>query len=651
MDTKVKDHPSAVKALDAAARRILDSLKPPPRLKLSEWCDEYRILSKESNPIGGKWDTDVAPFQRGILDAMNDWSTQDIVICSSAQVGKTSCIENLVAYYIAHDPAPILCIFPEGSTLRAFSQDRIDPMVRDMPILNERMDKKRERDASNTISYKKFRGGHLTFATAGSSKQLRSRPIRILLCDEIDAYDLNLSGEGDPIRLARARTNNFFNRKIVLASTPTLDETSRIYKAFEASNQQFFECPCPECGHYQILSFGERSQYHEDGKTGKLVWELDDPDTTYYECVKGCRIEHHSKHQMLMAGKWVARNPTHKTAGFFINSLYSPWTTWVEIVQEFLEVKNDPFQLQVFINTRLGEVWKESINVQVNDLVNHCDTYDADCPTGVGVITAGVDVQQNRLEVGVWGWGKDNQVWFLDHIQIFKDPGTPEAWKELEHFLQTTTYTNVKGGEIGIHAAAIDTGYQPDLVRSYAKNTKKNRVFMVRGINKYGMNIIASKKPSKNKDGSFTWAVGTDTAKKLLFSMFKKDTPGDTYVYFPLNTAHDLRDLFSQLTSERPVSKVKNGRRVLVFEKKHHTIRNEALDCLVYSMAALRLIGNRVMDKMGHYVQTATDKGPSEAKKKEEKTEDITPSYSQQALTKRMTRIKQGRTDKWKTGW
>lgn len=651
---QVNDHPDAVQALREAVNAVLKTLAPPPRLKLSQWCDKNRILSKESNPIGGRWNTDTFPFQREILDVMNDWKTQEIVIMSSAQIGKTSCIENLIAYYIVHDPSPILIVFPEGTTLRAFSQDRLDPMVRDMPILREKMDKKRERDSSNTITYKKFTGGQLTFVTAGSSKQLRSRPIRILLCDEIDAYDENLTGEGDPIRLAKVRTINFYNRKIVLASTPTLDQSSRIYKAFQISDQRFYYVPCPHCGEYQTLCFGARSEYYDKEKTGELKWDLDTPSSAYYQCVKGCKIEHKDKHQMLMKGRWEPHNPESDVAGFFVNALYSPSLTWVEIVEEFLEVKNDPFQLQVFINTYLGECWKESINVQVHDLVAHCEEYDAECPTGVGVITAGVDIQANRLEVGIWGWGMDDQVWFLDHIQIFKDPGHPDAWDELEYLLETRRFTTKKGAKVGIHAVAIDTGYQPDLAARYLKKTKQKRVHAIVGINKYGMNIIASSTPRKNKNqGTLVWPVGTDTAKKLLFSMFKNTDTGKTYAYFPLNTTHDLRTVFSQLTAERPAPKVTMGRRVLVFEKKHPGIRNEALDCLVYSMAALRLIGSRVFDKMQSYVDQLSGKEAEPEKKevKEKKPPDITPSYTQQALNKRVQRIKRGTSESWRTGW
>jgi phage terminase large subunit GpA-like protein len=355
---RVPETIEAEKKLKKELKKVWESLRPPPRMSLSEWCDAHRLLAREYHPVGGRWTT--IPYQREILDTIGDFHTQEIVLCTSAQVGKTSMLENLIAWHVVFDPAPILTVFPETSTLRAFSQDRIDTMVRDMPELNDKFDPKRERDKSNTITYKKFRGGHLTFATAGSARQMRSRPIRILLCDEVDAYDLNVSGEGDPIRLAKVRTANFFNRKIVITSTPTTEETSRVWKAFLESDQRYYYVPCPHCGEMQILTFSEISQHYEEKKTGKIMFEGNAPESTYYECVKGCKIEHYEKHKMLEGGEWRKHNPGHKVAGFFVNSLYSPWIEWKDLVSEFLEVKHDAFQLQVFVNTKLGEIWKKN---------------------------------------------------------------------------------------------------------------------------------------------------------------------------------------------------------------------------------------------------------------------------------------------------
>lgn len=639
--------PGAIKNLNKVFSTALQTLEPPPRLNLSEWCDEHRILSKEYNPIGGRWDTSTAPYQKEILDAIGDYKTQEIVLMTSAQVGKTSMIENLLAYHIVFDPAPVLVIFPEGTTLRAFSQDRIDSMIRDMPELTSRVDPKRERDASNTIHTKKFRGGHVTFATAGSARQLRSRPIRILCCDEVDSYDLNVSEEGDPIRLAKVRTANFFNRKIILTSTPTTEDTSRIAKAFQLSDRRYFEVPCPECGTFQRLVFGTLSQYYKSGSTGELRWEENNPDTAYYECVKGHRIEHASKHSMLKQGKWIAENPESKVVGFFINSLYSPWVEWKDLVQEFLEVKNDPFQLQVFVNAKLGETWKQKASVTISDLVTHCDSYDAECPSGVGVITAGVDIQLNRIEVGIYGWGDGEQCWFLDTIPIYKDPGTPEAWEELAKVLNRT-FKNVHGAEIPIHAAGIDTGYQPELVRRFVKSVKRKRVYAVVGLNQYGMPILATK-PRTAKDGTLVWPVGTDTAKKMIYARFKINEAGPGYVHFPLDSQINLRDVFYQLTSERAVVKVWKGKRVVVFEKKSSGARNEQLDMLVYAMAALYNIGIGVLDKLSDYAKQTTEKVIESAPEPiiEEKKEI---SLIQKQVREHRKRFKSQKSP-WKRGW
>lgn len=651
-ELKVTEHPRARANLKKEIKRLYKSLSAPERIPLSNWCDKYRILAKEINAVGGRWDTDTAPYQREMLDTCGDWKTKEIVLCTSAQVGKTSMLENVIANYIVTDPGPIMVVFPEGSTLRAFSQDRIDTMVRDMPILHELVDSKRERDASNTITYKKFRGGHLTFTTAGSSRQLRSRPIRYLFMDEVDGYEVSISGEGDPIRLAKARTDTFFNKKIILTSTPTIEDKSRIWKAFKQSDQRFFYIKCPHCNAQQILVFGPLSQFFEKGKTGQLRWEENRPETAYYECVKGCVIESIDKGRLLKSGEWIKKDPEAYVAGFFINSLYSPWVQWSDIAREFLECKSDPFQLQVFVNTKLGEVWRERSSMQAGDLVTHAYVYDAPCPSGVGVITAGIDIQLNRIEVVFWGWGDGENAWYLDNHVVWKDPGTVDAWIDLEKVINRT-FTTIHGAEIPVHAIAIDTGYQGEMVRRFVSSIKRKRVYAVVGINRYGSPIL--NKPRKSeKTNVLTIPIGTDTAKKLLLARLRiidKDQKG--YVAFPMNTELNLRDIFEQLTSERPVSEIKNGRRVIMFKKRHSGVRNEQLDCFVYAYAALLNIGYGVLEKLAEYAQNNLDKRDNDAKKvhKQEKApSDEKVDYTTDIIARRTARFGKNRPN-WQKGW
>lgn len=323
-------------------------MAPPPRLTVSQWADAYRYLSPEASAEPGRWDTNRAAYQRGIMDAISDPRAETVVIMSSAQVGKTEIVNNLVGYHIHRDPAPILVIQPTTEMCEAWSKDRLAPMLRDSPELRGRVSEAKAKTSGNTLRQKKFPGGHLAIVGANSAAGLASRPIRILCCDEVDRYPASAGSEGDPVKLGTKRTATFWNRKVILVSTPTTAGVSRIEKAFLESDQRHFFVPCPHCGDAQRLRWPQ------------VKWTDGDPLSARYHCIAcGAGWTDAERWAAVRKGEWVAEAPFTGTAGFHLNELYSPWRCMAETVRDFLDAKSRPDMLKTWVNTALGETWQE----------------------------------------------------------------------------------------------------------------------------------------------------------------------------------------------------------------------------------------------------------------------------------------------------
>ena len=239
--------------------RCVATLKPPPELTLSQWADRYRMLSAESSAEPGRWHTDKAPYQREIMDAIGDARIRRVVIMCAAQLGKTELLLNILGYFMAYAPAPILVMQPTLDMGQTFSKDRLAPMIRDTPVLRGLVDVK-SRYAGNTILKKNFPGGHITIVGANSATGLASRPIKVLLADEVDRYPGSAGTEGDPLSLAQKRQTTFWDKKTVMVSTPVIKGHSRIETEYNQSTREEWNVPCPECGHYQMRTLRVRGE-------------------------------------------------------------------------------------------------------------------------------------------------------------------------------------------------------------------------------------------------------------------------------------------------------------------------------------------------------------------------------------------------------
>ena len=550
------------------------TFKPPPELLLSEWSDRYRKLSPESSAEAGQWNTSRAEYQREIMDTFNDPNIERIVVMTSSQVGKTEIILNAIGYYIDQDASPILIVQPTLQMGQAFSKDRLSAMIRDSEKLRGSVKDARSRDANNTTMHKKFAGGHLTIVGSNSASGLASRPIRILLMDEVDRYELSAGSEGSPIALAVARTKTFWNRKIFMCSTPTIKGLSAIESAFEESDKRYYYVPCPECEHKQVL------------KWKNVVWEEDKPETAAYACEEcGSVIEESKKQWMLKHGEWRATNKSNNTAGFHISELYSVWSTWSQMATNFLEAKKNPETLKTFINTALGESWEEQGDaVEYDTLLQRRLSYDkTNVPEDVLVITAGVDTQKDRLECQLVGWGKNYEAWVLDYKIFWGDPNAFNVWQDLDVYLKKR-YKTETNRIIPISCACLDSGgHHTNMVYQFTKPRQARRIFAIKGLSQAGK-PIANRPTFVGKNKAVLYGVGTDTAKEAIFARLSTD-PEATTLHFPNDVDEEY---FKQLTAEKRVTKWIRGKKSLVW--KQIRPRNEALDTLVYNFAAIYIL-------------------------------------------------------------
>jgi phage terminase large subunit GpA-like protein len=563
----------------------LRAFKPPPDLKVSDWADQDRKLSPEASAEPGQWITSRAEYQRGIMDAFSDPAVEMVVVMSSAQVGKTEILNNVIGFHVAQDPSPMLVVQPTLDMAQTWSKDRLAPMLRDTPQLQGLVKDPRARDSGNTTLHKIFPGGHITACGANSPSSLASRPVRIVLCDEVDRYPVSAGSEGDPVSLARKRASTFWNRRIGLFSTPTNKGNSRIEAAFEESDKRFYFVPCPHCKHEQSL------------KWASVTWEQDKPDSAQYACEEcGTLWTDAERVRAIRQGRWSATAEFKRVAGFHLSGLYSPWIPVDAAVREFLEAKKQPATLRVWVNTYLGETWEEQ-GEQVDDyaIAARRESFGETLPLDVVLLTAGVDVQDDRLEVEIVGWGRDDESWSVDYRTVYGDPSSPTVWRDMDSLLDQQ-FEREDGSILMVRSTCVDSGgHHTNSVYNFVRPREGKRVFAIKGVGGEGKPLVG--KPGRNNIGKIKlFPVGVDTAKDVLFSRMRIVEPGPGYMHFPVSRSDEY---FRQLTAEKLVTRYHKGfaRREWVKIRP----RNEALDVRVYAMAALGILNlnvNAIADRV-----------------------------------------------------
>jgi phage terminase large subunit GpA-like protein len=548
-----------------------------------------------------------------MMDAANDPDVERVVVMTSAQVGKTEVILNTIGYHIDYDPCPILIVQPDIAMAETFSKDRVAPMLRDTPAIRGKVADPKSRDSNNRILHKSFPGGRLTMVGANAPSGLAGRPIRVVLFDEVDRMPHSAGTEGDPIGLAEKRTTTFWNRKIIMVSTPTVKGLSRIEAAFEETDKRRFLIPCPHCEHEHALSWGN------------VKWESGLPNTARMIC-PSCSKEfgNAAKNAAVRRGRWQATAPFKGKAGFHLNELYSPWKSIAEVVADFLEAKGNPTRLQVWVNTSLGETWEEAAEqVTEHELMERVETYAAPVPARGLFLTIGADTQPDRIEAECVAWGAGEESWSIEHAVFHGDPDIPEGsrgspWDAFTDFVRKQ-YRHESGQPITASYTFIDSGgHNTQAVYDYVKRHKGDRVFAIKGQGGEGKPIVGP--PNRKQSGKMKrkvdlYIIGVDNAKSVVMKRLKIDSPGPGYCHFP---AGRDADWFRQLTAEKVVTKFVKGfpRREW---KKDDGRRNEALDMRVYAFAALVMASpqfDKIASKMKKKAETMPMPKPAPEKPK-----------------------------------
>ena len=587
------------------------AFKPPKKLTLSEWADEYAYLSAESSAEGGRWHT--LPYQKAMMDAITDPKIEQVTVMKSARVGYSKILNHIIAYHIHQDPCGIMVVQPTIEDAAGYSKEEIAPMIRDTKVLTNLVSDAKTRDSNNTILQKQFPGGVLSLVGANSARGFRRVSRRIVLFDETDGYPASAGTEGDQIKLGIARTQYFWNRKIVAGSTPTIKDFSRIERLFEQSDQRRYYVPCPHCGHMQYLRWPN------------MRWQDDDPLTASYACEEcGALIPHSKKRWMVERGEWRATQPGNgRHAGFHIWAAYSysPNAEWSNLVEEFLLSKNDPEQLKTWINTTLGECWEDEYasKVGADGLMDRAanEKYEKGVPPReVLMLSLGCDVQDDRLSMSLWGIGRNEEMYLVDRKVIYGSPARADLWKQMDEVLMDK-YKNEDGVELKIDSAAIDTGgHFTQEVYQYVRERSHLGLIGIKGMGQKGKPPIG--KPTKVdinfsgkalRKGVQLFPVGVDTIKTTLHNRLKDAELGDGYIHFyPTITT----DYFQELTAERQVLRYKHGYQERVWVKKSNA-RNEALDEMVYAYAAFCRFKQRY-DRRTIWDQLEKKRNPEEPK-------------------------------------
>lgn len=618
---------------------VRKALTPPPRISVVEWADRYRKLAKEAGSTSGNWETATVEIARGPMLAVTEPGVHIITAMVCTQLMKTALLENTFGYFADLDPCPILLLQPKEDAAEQFSKERIAPLIRVTPVLRQLITTTKTRESDNTLLYKAFPGGFLAMAGAGSPDNLARRPVRVILADEIDKYPV--TREGDPIALAEERTATFgVNWLSVRACSPTVTDESRIESSYQDSDQRRASVVCPHCRHRQFLDFFKHVHWDktEDGrhlpKTAKVYCECCGTGWSEGERLRALQtIQWHQTKPFTCCGQrhvpldiyqrswkdegvadpvskawawWQSdRYAVHRAvcpdcgllgvendhAGFQAGKLYSPWQKDKPSDQaaKWLKAKDDEDKKQTFYNTQLGITYRPFSGKELSreGIAARGEVWPAEIPDGVAVLTVGGDTQDDRVELEVVGWGRNEESWSIAYEVIEGDPNTVELWERVDEFLKRI-WLRADGMGFEVRAACIDSGgHHTQKVYEFCKARLGRKIWAIKGESaRSGQRspVWPTKRPTRRtKSGYRPIVLGVNAAKDTIRARLAKEKPGDGYMHFPAD-----RDInyYEQLLSERSVLKVVNGQKFRVWELPAGKT-NEALDCRVYAYGAL----------------------------------------------------------------
>jgi phage terminase large subunit GpA-like protein len=636
-------------------RGFVDGMRPEPRITVSEWADKNRYLESKSSAEPGLYRTTRTPYVREIADNLSVTSiVRYIVVMKGAQVGLTELGNNWIGYIIDCAPGPILSVQPTDDMVERNSKMRIAPMIEACPTLRAKIKPARSRDSGNTLKQKEFPGGVLIMASGGSAAGLRSMPARFAMADECDAFPEDVDGEGSPMSLIEKRTSTFSNKKYLKISTPTLQGSSIIEAEFLLTDQRYFFVPCPHCGSLQTLQFKQ------------FRWTPGKYDTVYYEC-EHCTeaIQERFKGEMLKGGEWIATAPGNAspyTVGYHVSALYSPpgWKSWPEIVEEWEKAQGDENKLKSFYNTVLGETYKVKTDApEWEKLFERAEDYQLNKAfKDVVVITAGADVQADRIEIEIVGWMEGRKSQQLDYRVLMGDTSKAEVWLELDKIIGET-WEREDGAFLPLRLMAIDSGYNSANVYAWSRKHGFSKVVPIKGQEKLQQffsppRAVDTVKHGKKIGKQKIWHIGVNFIKEETYGFFRQTINPENgvvpngYCHFPKREPHYFRGITAEVVQEQRVSKARGLTKKFVWVKKYE--RNEPLDCRVYARAASAIVGidNWKSDRwererqLAQASRPAPQVKPQETQATPEPQATTTPAPAQQKTKTAKKNINQG---------
>lgn len=589
------DSPVAIAAaLRRTSERIRVVCEVPDGGTVTDFA-EKRLSIVDGGAIKGPYRCSLTPYQRRWQDLIADPSVPRIVLCWASQLGKTTVIRNGLAYRMKRMPSAIIAVQPKIDRAETWAKEEIDVMIRATKVLRDIVGVDRARGA--TLRFKPFPGGYLFIASAQSATELASRSSAFVVADEVDRYEI--LAEGNPLKIIEQRMAAQDIGLLLATSTPGEHDTSLIWPALEEGTNERCHVPCPHCGVAQELEWGGVQEPFG------VKWPSGKPLLAEYMC-RHCAQMISEKHKtaMLAEHQWVVTNEEGTYPSSHLSSLYSPFgkSRWGILAEQFVSAGNKPADLQVFMNTRLARTWKEgTFEVKSDDLAARATERFEEfvVPHGVGVLTCGVDVQDNRIEMWVWGWGKALESWPIAHILLTGDPtirpGDPGSlWDEVDR-KRVAFFRHESGQRVKIAMTFVDSGHATTTVYRYTDRRKGRGVYACKGVGLPGQPLLG--KPSLETIGRVVvYPVGDHQSKsEFLRSQILVKEPGPGFVHLPQWMTLEQID---QLVAEKRTRKVRGGKAVVQWKPKEEGAPNEALDCRRYARAALEKLGNPVIQNL-----------------------------------------------------
>lgn len=622
--------------LAARRRAFFGGLRPDPLQTVAEWADE-RLHLPSFAPVPGQWRTSRTPFLRDIMECLSPrHRCRKVVFMKPVQIGGTQVAVNWVGYTMDRSPTAMLFYEPTIDMAKRLTKEKIDPVIDATPELREKVKEAKSRDSGNTTYRKEYLGGFLNVLWANSASSSRSTSAPRIVADEVDEYEQDVGDQGHPCDLIEKRAAAYARYKIFELSTPTLETLSRIERDYQLGSQGRYHVPCPFCGHHQHLEW-ERLIYTFAG--------VKRPEDAAYQC-ESCQqlISENYKSWMMdsQRAKWVHAYPerVEAVASFHLNLLYQPagWAyPWSRLAKEYVEAyekmkAGDVRSMKTFRNTILAQTWKEKIDkLEHQSLYERREIYDADVPRGVLFLTAAVDVQDNRLEAKIKGWGLGEESWSIAYRIFHGSPSLPAVWMQLTDWLQAT-YRHEAGMELRVEAVGVDTGGHHTKEAYLFVEKYRGEIFALKGSSEPGAPPIPKREPKKHRSYRLRlYLLGTIALKDTIFGRLKLVEPGPGYLHFPRRDGYD-QDYFEGLTSEVKKPKYKSRSHVQIgytYEKTRD--RNEPLDLEVYNLAVFMLFNpdlKKRAAKLAAYVPTLPLQVAAESSSVEQVVNEIEPDQS-----------------------